>query len=107
MCIVCNFGHFSALAPLLRGTPRPPSLLFLLARSLAEPCCLSTLLGLAISLFLLTVRSGRVSGVGRPAFGGSLSRLSAFFPSRSSPTSPPSVCLSVGIRDAEGGVAKI
>lgn len=24
MCIVCNFGQFPALAPLLRGAPRPP-----------------------------------------------------------------------------------
>lgn len=111
MCIVCNFGQFPALAPLLlvpptRPSPQPPFPTCPL--SLAEPGGLSTLPGLAISLFLLwngavwTRLRGGSSGlrwVSLPAVG--------LFSSRSSPASPPSVCLSIGIRDAEGGAAKI
>lgn len=99
MCIVCNFGQFPALAPLLRGAPRPPppaffSYLPAVSRSPAAylrcwdwrfPCSSCG-----------TVRSGRVSGVGRPAFGGSLCRLSAFFPPALLLLPlPPCVCRSV------------
>ena len=101
-------GTVSCLGTLSPGRPPPPSLLFLLARCLAEPCAYLRCPDCRFPCSsCATVRSGRVSGVGRPAFGGSLCRLSALLSSRSSPLSPPSVCLSVGIRDAEGGVAKI
>lgn len=96
MRIVCNCGQFPALAPLPRGAPRPPPP-FPARPGLAEPSCLSAPPGPPVSLFLLrTVRSGRVSGVGRPAFGGSLCRLSASFSRALLPLAlPPGVCPSV------------
>ena len=107
MCIVCYFGQFPALAPLLRGAPRPQPPFPTCPQSRGA-LCLSTLPGLAISLFLLcngavwTRLRGGSSGLRWVSL-----RAVGLLSSRSSPTSPPSVCLSVGIRDAEGGVAKI
>lgn len=94
MCIVCHLGQFPAGHPFPGRPPPQPS--FPPRPQSRGALCLSTLLSLAISLFLL--RNGAVwtrLGVGRPAFGGSLPA-AGLFSSRSSPRSlPPRVCRSV------------
>lgn len=90
-------GTVSCLGTPSPGRPPPPSLLFLLARSLAEPCAYLRCRDWRFPCSsCATVWSGRVSGVGRPAFGGSLSRLSASFPRALLLLPlPPCVCPSV------------
>lgn len=81
MRTVCHSGQFPAGHGAPRRPPRPAAPSSRPRRALAEPRRLSASLSPAISWFLL--RNGAVwtrLGAGRPAFGGSLCRLSASFP---------------------------